>query len=756
MDLSRYKALLDKLVPLSYHHELDGLLDTLLPEAAPGTRFKLQAEVRRLTSPCLRVLDLRNLFPDQCRLVRHQGLDHMLPEPFEQRFMTLLQDFNGDYTRGLYETLLAELEALRQRPLPFNATPWRQPAQGIRRKESRLRFVTPVWLHLGDERIRGNSLDISAAGLLVQLSISRQLPEQLRVSFPELAKLPGLACLATPRRYRLYQSPDEPERLKMQRQDEDPDWQQALTLFIEQKRPRYGLDAEDLYSAVQSQCWGQVLLENGLGLSLFFDVQGELQNILANRHGGQILSHWQQDTPGDLMGTLLPPERVLSLGRQPQQPHLLYSFRHKGQSQMFHFVAGQHELEQRQAYATFINEGLRSGSLHCYYLSIRPLNLAGQARDTLDLLGVRTLKQLKWQLWLTPLPIPITSIATEIQIQQLSPFIRPIRQRLITITPLGRQSSKRQETRFKFQSAVELTLGGQHLAGQIQDLSCSGMKVSLSQPIRLEVPCLVQVNLVELGQRSRKWKLKNLPYRVLNQSGGGKVLHLHIEGAKETHVGFQFVTALLEQNQDKLRVRPETDHTPSWINWLCRQAQQQPPAPTFMLGRNDEGFYVQGAIACQPQHELMSFLSDEDKQAHFSRLVSRQLLQSIITQLLRPDGKQHLCLEIWTAADKSGKEWLQVNPTPARRHVLMDSRQTRALRVSLLVVNRLQLRQLDYVVPERDRLTKTSLYKTQLLEQQLVELAAMCQVFDITDMVRWRQTLTAPAVTPAPLPDSAG
>ena len=177
-----------------------------------------------------------------------------------------------------------------------------------------------------------------------------------------------------------------------------------------------------------------------------------------------------------------------------------------------------------------------------------------------------------------------------------------------------------------------------------------------------------------------------------------------------------------------------------------------------MLGRNDGGFYVQGAIACLAQRDLMSFLSNEYQQAHLSKLVSRQLLQSIITELLRPTGKSHQCLEIWTATatDGSGKTWQRLAPDATQRAFLLNPEQAKALRVSLLVVNRLQLRQLDYVVPERNSLTQTSLHKAQLLEQQLAELAAMSQLFDITDMVRWRQTLTAPAAAPAPLPDSAG
>lgn len=758
MDLSPYKTLLNKLVPLSYHNDIDSLLDSLLPEIDNDIRYRLQAEVSRLTSPCLRVLDLRSLFPEKCQLVRHQGLDHMMPERLARRFHTLLKDFNGEYTRGLYEVLLAELAALRKLPAQFNNAPWHLPVLGLRRKESRLRFITPILLHLDDNKcLQGNSLDISATGLLVQLADAIRLPEHVTLSFPMLAKQPNMACLATPRRYRLKQDSDDLSRLKMQRIEDAPDWQQALTEFITQKRPRYGLDAEDLYITAQTQCWGQALLETSLSMSLFFNEQGELQHTLTNRYNSKILAAWQQDKPGDLLTTLLSPERVLLMSQQAASPTLLYSFRHQGQKQPYYFVASKQELTQPHAYAAFINEGLRAGTLLCYYVNMRLLHYADQDVDALDLQGVRQLQQLKWQLWLTPLPTPVAPIAGEVKIQQLAPFIRPLCQQPIVTTPLGRQASKRQETRFKLQSALELTIAGNVISGQSEDLSTRGIKVQLPDSLRLDVPCLVDVHLTDLNKRSPQWRLKGLPYRVVNISSSGKVLHLRIEGPEETHAAHQFLTALFEQNQDKLRARPDSHHMPAWLTWLSRQTLQQPPSPTFLLGRNEAGFYMQGAIACLLQSSLMSFLSNEHQQAHLSRLVSRQLLQSTFTQLLRPDGRDHHYLEIWTAsaAGNSGQSWLLVDPDANRRAFLQDSRYSKDLRVSLVIINRLQLRQLDYMVPEWEKLTQTSLYKAQQLEQQIAELSVLSQVFDITEMVLCQLPVKEPATNQVPLPSSA-
>ena len=445
---------------------------------------------------------------------------------------------------------------------------------------------------------------------------------------------------------------------------------------------------------------------------------------------------------------------MLALAQHPAKPSMLYSFRHHSTQQPYYFVASQEELIEHHLYAAFINEGLRTNTLACYYLSIRALHYRDQDTAALDTQGVRHLQQLKWQLWLTPITAPQSAWPIDSTLKQLVPFMVPASLHQATVTPLGRQASKRREARFKLQSAMELTVGNQVLPGHTEDLSNSGIKLVLAEPVRLDVPCLVQVHLTELNKRSREWKLKSLPYRVVNVSGSGKVVHLRIEGAEESHAGYQFFSALFEQNQDKLRARPEAHHTPTWLTWLTRQTLQQPPSPTFVLGRNDGGFYVQGAIACLLQQSLMGFLSNEFQQAYFSRLISRQQWQSIYTKLLRPDGRSHHSYEIWTAkaADSSQQSWLLIDPEPNRQAFLLNPRHSQQLNVSLVVINRLQLRQLEYFVPEWDTLTQTSLHKTQQLEQQLAELCALSQVFDITEAVRRKAAIKQSVLSPAPLP----
>ncbi|ART80001.1 PilZ domain-containing protein [Oceanisphaera avium] len=739
MDLSAYKTLINKLVTLSYQYDLEHLVDDLVPDANEELRFQLQAEVRRLTTPCLRVLDLRSLFGAQCQLVRHQGLDHQMPASLAARFQRLLQHFNGEYTRGLYEALLAELAALRKLPAQFNTCPWQLPALGLQRKESRLRFVTPLCLHLPNQQtLAGNSLDISPTGLLVQLQANLSLPSELAVSFPDLSKQAGLACLAQPKRYRVSQAQTEKGRVKLQRMEEDNEWHHALSQFIEQQRPRYGLDAEDLYSSVKAQCWSQTMLETSISLALFFNDCGELQHLLTNRRNEKILATWQQQTPGDLLSTLLSPARILSMGQHPQTPGVLYSFRLPNQSQIF--VASQEQLDTDHTFSAFVQAGLAANSLTCYYLSLRSLTVADQD-VVLDNQGLRQLQQLAWQLWLTPIPAPQLAQGVSCELNQLSRYLVSLSSHKAITAPLGRQGSKRQEARFKLRSAIELTIGNQVISAVTEDLSAHGIKAVLNQAIRLDIPCMAQVSLTELNKRSRQWKLKGLAYRVVNLSEHGTIVHLQIAGSEESHNGFHFFNALLAQNQDKLRAKPETFHTSSWANWLTQQALQQPPSPSFLLARNDGGFYVQGALACLEQPALMAYLSNNYQQAHLSKLLSRQQWQSIYSQLLRPDGRSHHSYEIWTAnaADNPQQSWLLLNPEPKRQAFLLDARHSQQLSVTLVLIHRVQLRQLECFVPQWNRLAQTSLHKTQQLEQQLAELCALSQVFDITDIARSRQ-----------------
>ncbi|MFH7586840.1 PilZ domain-containing protein [Oceanimonas smirnovii] len=759
MDFSPYKALLNRLIPLSYQQDTETLLAGLLPDADAQTRYQLAAEINRLKAPCLRVLDLQQLFPEQCRQVFHRGLNHMLPPKLEQRFMQLLGQYNGDYTRGLYETLLADLAAMRKQPALFNATPWHQPGFGTRRKEPRVQFVTPAELHLEDGHIQVNTLDISVSGIMLTVPPGLILPQKVSVSFPALAELPEFACLAEPKCFQLTQLPvsakeqektQRQERAALQRIEPDSAWQEALSLFIEQNRARYGQNAEDLYSTALAQCWGQTLLESGLGQSLFFDERGELQEILCNRFGKKLLEYWRHEQAGDLLPVLLPPERILAMAARQHEPVFLYGFKLKGKKDSYYFAAEQSQLLQKQLLQQFICEGQRAGTLQLYHLSIRPVLFTDQITENLDLLGKDRLSPLKWQLWLTPLPAPEPRTLLPANGRLLLPWLltSPAKQ----ITPvLLRQSPARKETRFRFETPVELLLNDKPLHGASEDISVAGMKLMLPQPVELTLPATVHISLPELNKLSPDWNLKKLPYRVVNISQGGKVMHLHaIQGAKG-HGGSRFFSALLNQNQDKLRARAEGTQQPAWMRWLIRQALQRLSGPAFLLGRNDGGFYVQGSLASPVRQRLMTMLTDEKGLAQLGLLITRQLLQSMASALQRPDGKSHLVTELWITEKAEQPSHLQVNPATEQQQQMMAGKDR--VTVCLAVVNRLQLRQLTLNVPEWNQLAEVSLYKTQLLEQNLAELALQCQIFNITDLARARVQLNGPAAAPAPPQD---
>lgn len=759
MDFSPYKALLNRLVTLSYQQDTETLLNGLLPDADTQTRYQLVAETNRLKAPCLRVLDLRQLFPEQCRSVFHRGLNHMLPPKLEQRFMQLLGQYNGDYTRGLYETLLADLAAMRKQPALLNATSWHQPTFGTRRKELRLQFVTLVELHLPDGCIQANTLDISLHGLQLTLPAGLSLPDEVAVSFPVLAEQPEFACLAEPKRFQLtppapasehsHSQPDAPrqDRARLRRIEQDDAWDQVLTRFIEHNRGRYSQNAEDLYGTTLAQCWGQTLLESGLGQSLFFDEQGCLQEVLCNRFGKKLLEFWRQETPGDLLATLLSPQRILAMAARQHEPVFLYSFRITGKKDTYYFAAEQRQLEQQQHFRQFVSEGQRAGTLQLYHLSIRPVLFTDQITDNLDMLGRERLSPLKWQLWLTPLPAPELTEPLPPNGRLLLPWLlSPV---CGAINPVFlHQPPTRKETRFRFETPAELLQDDTPLNGVTEDISVAGIKLILRQPVSLTLPAQVLVSLPELSKLSPDWNLKKLPYEVVNISKGGLILHLHAIDSGKGHGGSRFFTALLAQNQDKLRARAETTQQPAWMMWLTRQALQQLSGPVFLLGRNDGGFYVQGSMASPVRQRLMALLTDSNGRAQLGQLISRQLLQSMASALQRPDGKSHLVAEVWITEEQPHS--LLVNPPPERQQQLLagDGRIT----VCLAIINRLQLRQLKFNVPEWQQLTEVSLYKTQLLEQNLAELAMQCQIFNITDLAQARGRLSAPAAAPTPLP----
>lgn len=169
---------------------------------AKNEAFLKQMEQQHLNKPCNRVIDLRGKVAGECQAYSFGGKTHYLDDRGYLLAKQLLDRFNGQYTFGVYETLLTALKSLASSPQETTnipATPIlsrdKTNVQTIpfdyqlQRKEPRINFSTPVEIHIADVLYHAATIDITSSAIRIALKRAFTLDQgdMVSISFPELS-----------------------------------------------------------------------------------------------------------------------------------------------------------------------------------------------------------------------------------------------------------------------------------------------------------------------------------------------------------------------------------------------------------------------------------------------------------------------------------------------------------------------------------------------------------------------------------------
>lgn len=105
-DLLEHKTIILSLIPYANNTKLDALIRKLTEGVKESVRFLIKMEIKRLSQPCFRVVDLRSMFSD-CEKVHYQNLCHYLDSEAKSFFYEAVEKNNGTYSIHLYEKLMS-------------------------------------------------------------------------------------------------------------------------------------------------------------------------------------------------------------------------------------------------------------------------------------------------------------------------------------------------------------------------------------------------------------------------------------------------------------------------------------------------------------------------------------------------------------------------------------------------------------------------------------------------------------------------
>lgn len=183
------------------------MADTL-DSRSKNIAFLRRLEDQRLKKPAKRIIDLRSKVVGECQAYSFGGMTHFLDDRAYILVKQLLAKFNGQYTIGVYEALIKAIKVLDQNTVntqvhaPSKQTILSQDDgqvqiialdQQFKRKQSRIVHTTAVEIRLTDMLYNGVTLDIAPAAIRISTRrvYTLEKNDTVSVTFPDVSPPDG-------------------------------------------------------------------------------------------------------------------------------------------------------------------------------------------------------------------------------------------------------------------------------------------------------------------------------------------------------------------------------------------------------------------------------------------------------------------------------------------------------------------------------------------------------------------------------------
>lgn len=787
MDSEQPLHLIEQLVPLLREKDFDDIFNRLTQNENTNGRFLLKMELKRKCTPCRRVIDMRNELGALCQVYEFEGVTHFMPAEAIELFQSQCYLYRDAYTLGVYEALQAWYRLNQGRsehlslplnpfqPFEVNAIPF---ASHYGRQEERMHFSSPMVLHLASgEKLQVKSSDISLGGIRVSVPYlpEYQTGEQIEVFFTGLEREHPHPVLRQSIGYQILGEEQKEGKywLRLVKSGEHPAFDSFLRDFIEHNRNRYRVSVDYLLSAAIIKGYEQFYLPRMTGMPLFFGKGSApaLEIALRTENNQHILEYWRDAKNRDMLATLFPAARMLSLlpDRGGLRETLIYSFTHSVRSHLYFFSATREELEQSGLTTLFFQVGARRPSWRVYKFSLEACTLAeadldnqpGGAHQLQDRLLRERLDQLGYVGMLQEIGLDNQREEFRFDSRQahnandLQRFGHDIHSVPFEIETLH-YVQLRKEARYVHKTAIVVRHQDRAWLGWTRDISAHGMQIELEEAFAGEKGDILQVALPRLQDLARNMDLQRLPYRLVSLNQSRTVLHLCIEGVAERHIGHQFFSLLIESNQNKLKTTREhkryrgmaralrnlyTHHlfnTPVYVNKL-----NGPPRPAAL------------GLAPRPRSlaGLLQACAEREGQANLYPLLQGSLLKTLLLAplraILREDKPEEDEVYIAGLHTKGGAPLFRSQLASSfasveqKRRFIESARQQGEFYSVLVGISRTGRPDTSFIANELDYIAKFAIHKAKKLEEELWSVVGVGELTDTTQATLFRLGIAA-------------
>ncbi|MCK8045671.1 PilZ domain-containing protein [Shewanella sp. 1CM18E] len=797
MTLDLHKALVEQLKPLLMEPNFQELFDQLTADETNSTRFLLKMELTRIASICTRNIDLRHKTELNCEEFQFAGQRHYLDQPAKDCFLEALALYRDEYTLGVYEQVINchKQRILKQRKASQqNIISETSPfvAKGVvlgsyfARSEERMNYSMRISVIQGQQSLTGITVDLSVGGARIRLPAKHHLrtSQPIRVKLEELSDEYYHKDLQQGVDYQIIDVEQNQEFswLRLKRISGSEALSDILRNLIRGYKYRYKVNVNDVLVSTKGLGFERQYLPRLPHMPLFVEQiidsdnqqHYKLSHKLLSRDNQGICQYFKDEDDISQLSGFLTPERIkLIIESDENSEHCqVFSFIFHAQGCKYFYSASLAELKSKNLLALFLSFSAAKPSFKIFRVTKHTIDHK-QSYKACILPGDegRYSPQAEAQLGAFSHVLQIIDATSSDpakqyqaweQIHQASEQLPSVNSLKVfgqnkvsqhTITLISLQfSERRNESRFAFKTAVQLTQGKVSAIASTDDISTRGMKLTLTEPVEFNQAEPIAVSFPKLQTLAGKTSLQMLPYQLLRTRKNGVTLHLSAQVGHTPHAGVEFLNRLIRHNREKLQKLTEGQHDVQELadgmkNLVMRKLASVPyfvertvkSARISTLGISTEQNHIANIFASKSDdtlaYDLAPLLMDDKLKRHFIAPIRNMKPQDplsyfeVYVQLSRmSQGK----MKVRCISDTELPELDQQLGFIKRSQELGEFI---ALRVYRGAAGKPDL---SYIRREREYLTKHASHKTKKLEEQLWNIIGVGEFLDITPEVMLR------------------
>ncbi|MBU2879762.1 PilZ domain-containing protein [Aliiglaciecola lipolytica] len=805
-DLEKYHDIIEQLKPMINEPEFNQVLSQVASGIPKQKRFLIKMELKRLSRPCLRLIDLRGQVAGDCREFTYQDKTHFLDDTAIDVFEKQVRLF-GEYTMGVYEAVKntensyrviyqkqreeAEKEGVVvEERKPHHAEVLRF-GEYAKRSEERMNFAVNIELFTElNKSIQATTIDVSVSGLKVKVANEHlfKVGERITVQFR------GLEGEYTIDRkvgvgYNIVdvENSQREQRISLQKNDEHAphSFKDFFEKFIHGNKRRYKVNMDNTLTAIHLKTYEQYFIPNVTSVPIYIE---KINNIyvpkyaLINDSNKDPLYYWSDELFELRLGYVLGHQRIARLLTLPEhfQETIVYSFNHVKDDKVYFYSATQEELFERpDLMKVFLGYGGRKASWRVFKLQITNLDL-NQVHMPLSLPDTvssavkrqnhppapRLMSRLKNVRHIALLTDITDEVGTQNyekipirrgEISQLKVFGHP-RNKLPPAVQMFRfkYHNQRKETRYQLRTKVQLNFGDMTIEGSSEDVSTRGMRVELNDFFHGEENALVKLSFPLLQNVTKKFNLANLPYKVKGISYDRNVLHLQAVVDSVNKTAQRFFDELIRNNRGKLKAHSEEEEIPGMGSALRNLFAKNVLNTAFFIRKEGIDFLPDAIVTSNPNSRLNNLLAFDAESGQYNMHflystygVELDFIQYTLKKI--KTNNKPVMREIFVAFDPS-REFIneaiksrfsdQFHGDKERKNFINQARESGQFIAVKVFLARAGRPDIERLQAEISYVGIYAIHRAKILEEQLWNIIGVGDLIDVTDEVMIRHNFS--------------